>query len=1443
MEEVDTKIDDQIKIKTLCEYLFFDQFQDTATFSRFEQCFQPLFNNINISMEIVFKDICGPKKKYITYKRFAKSYLNHMENKDKSKDTKIFFEKLLNLILKEENSFIGQTIGNIYSYSTKKISKNRDCISKIQVLCNKEGIIHGINLEYDGVFQSKMYPQKIEDELYIYLEISLGIIEDHSKIEEDLKKFSITDQGNYRDAITHIFGTLDNDSGFITFLGFKCISGKTLFVGFPKGDGFLFGKFGNKLHNLKIQMKEDGLTLLKPGFKENIRKNFYLDEIIGNLSNQNLDEEEIINDEEHFIKLKDDNEIDKLITTSILEDDYFFNNKLKDDISGYDYKEVVDQHPRKWLMNSYISNESNGERKSLTLDDALKRYDIEFDNRNSTKHNLKVSISSNNQNNILDDSQKNDLNLVNNDSETSLGRSYISSNDRLSLHKSKIYKPLSKFQNSVLLIGNKVNENKINFKKITDNDVKKSIIFNKENYHEIKDKLGIMINDDIVENDEDADFIIKKSILNDFGPNKNNKEKINIKKSQITIKNLKGDVTIIQENNNRFDSEKYKLAQKKWRHFREGLEKINGLYLLQTIGSVMKAIHILANDIVVPVKEKVKLYKLLDENEKIVDFLSQDPPEYSEDEEKEILLIPNENPEKINSLPELQKYLDNIKELLENKKLKEEDKKKLEQLRELYLKQKNILIENESKNGKSQLIKEICINVNNYIQKEKEKRQKAQEEEKKKLEKEMKKKKEKEEKKKKKKIKNKSIIARKVSSRIYKKQKMPEPLETWTDDIFPAKKESLCPFDENGWIFFKYLLKDDVVGWEDYKWCRIEEIEDFDNYDVFVEGATIDDIKQGDINDCYFLSAIGSLCNYSDFFDKLFHIKEKSEEHAYGIYLYLNGKWKLVLVDDYFPYSSKDYIFKELCFSCSVQNELWVSLLEKAWAKVNGCYAKIGCGGFSYEAFDVLTEAYTEQIDIKEFKKEKKEDDLWYKMENSFKKKYVLTAGTPAASILERYGLCPGHAYTLINTYKVNTDLGEERLIKLKNPWGNTEFTGDWSDYSEKWTPELKAQCEYPKEENEDDGIFYMSYDDFIKYFSVMDIAKLEPGYQTTYIQIKKGKAKKCQVIRLIIKEDNPRTYIQLYQKNPRILNKKGDYYPEPVMGFIILVDSKFHYIKSICGNDMHIAIEVDLKPGTYYIFCDVNYRNENNNKNYGYTMTFYSKNIINNFEIVTERIDVISALEISMYDYCKQKVEQIDDESGMKIFDSKKCNKEIPFRIFCFINITKNPLKVKLDIKYKNKKFCIYNDRIACEFDTSVIKEVKSINATTILIMEYSNINKIKDKYGIEYEILSKDDKRTYENTHPVFNTKGEEFDDKGNLMSYYLSVDDDKGYSIGLDNISNNEYNLKLILDGVYDIDSGYIGKDNIDFKILPKEKRVFNVRFKHSFQDASFDFKEIK
>jgi len=46
----------------------------------------------------------------------------------------------------------------------------------------------------------------------------------------------------------------------------------------------------------------------------------------------------------------------------------------------------------------------------------------------------------------------------------------------------------------------------------------------------------------------------------------------------------------------------------------------------------------------------------------------------------------------------------------------------------------------------------------------------------------------------------------------------------------------------------------------------------------------------------------------------------------------------------------------------------------------------------------------------------------------------------------------------------------------LRNPWGNGEWTGAWSDKSSLWTPYWRAQL---KVKPNDDGLFWMSLRDF----------------------------------------------------------------------------------------------------------------------------------------------------------------------------------------------------------------------------------------------------------------------------------------------------------------------------------------------------------------------------
>jgi len=59
-------------------------------------------------------------------------------------------------------------------------------------------------------------------------------------------------------------------------------------------------------------------------------------------------------------------------------------------------------------------------------------------------------------------------------------------------------------------------------------------------------------------------------------------------------------------------------------------------------------------------------------------------------------------------------------------------------------------------------------------------------------------------------------------------------------------------------------------------------------------------------------------------------------------------------------------------------------------------------------------------------------------------------------------GIVQSHCYSLLDVHEVtDEDGGDVRLMKLRNPWGHKEWTGDWSDSSDMWTDELKEQLKF----------------------------------------------------------------------------------------------------------------------------------------------------------------------------------------------------------------------------------------------------------------------------------------------------------------------------------------------------------------------------------------------
>ena len=121
------------------------------------------------------------------------------------------------------------------------------------------------------------------------------------------------------------------------------------------------------------------------------------------------------------------------------------------------------------------------------------------------------------------------------------------------------------------------------------------------------------------------------------------------------------------------------------------------------------------------------------------------------------------------------------------------------------------------------------------------------------------------------------------------------------------------------------------------------------------------------MGNCYFLSALSAIAEFPKRIADLFLTKEANKAGCYAMRFIVNGEYKEVIVDDYFPYDPK---LKGPAFSRAKGNELWVLLLEKAWAKLNGNYENT-ISGLVHDALAFLLPAPCEFLD------HNYEEDIW----------------------------------------------------------------------------------------------------------------------------------------------------------------------------------------------------------------------------------------------------------------------------------------------------------------------------------------------------------------------------------------------------------------------------------------------------------------------------------
>ena len=404
----------------------------------------------------------------------------------------------------------------------------------------------------------------------------------------------------------------------------------------------------------------------------------------------------------------------------------------------------------------------------------------------------------------------------------------------------------------------------------------------------------------------------------------------------------------------------------------------------------------------------------------------------------------------------------------------------------------------------------------------------------------------------------------------------------------------------------------------------------FENPQFYIEGASASDVRQGFNGDCWFLSALCAISNKKNLIDRICVARDE-KVGVYGFVFHRDGEWFHTVVDDKLYLTAADWweshddekrIFeninrqeaemkyretfqkgsKALYFAqCREENETWLPLLEKAFAKAHGDYSAID-GGFTGEAIEDLTGGVTTELfatDILD------KDQFWNEEIKKVNQHFLFSCATgtfdkwqesdTASQTGARAGIIRMHAYSIMDA----VERKGQRLLKIRNPWGSDEWRGAWSDGSEQWTAEWMKELDHTFG---DDGMFWISYEDFLEKYSTFERTRLFDDtwtitQQWTTLDVPWSADYNDTKFTVTITKQSP-VVIILSQLDDRYFKGfEGQYTFQ--LHFRLDKDGEDDYIVRSHGNysmRRSVSTDLELEPGKYSVLMRLTARRFSNN-------------------------------------------------------------------------------------------------------------------------------------------------------------------------------------------------------------------------------------------------------
>lgn len=142
----------------------------------------------------------------------------------------------------------------------------------------------------------------------------------------------------------------------------------------------------------------------------------------------------------------------------------------------------------------------------------------------------------------------------------------------------------------------------------------------------------------------------------------------------------------------------------------------------------------------------------------------------------------------------------------------------------------------------------------------------------------------------------------------------------------------------------------------------------------------------------------------------------------------VKGVQKEVLIDDYFPVYSHN---NQFVYSRPINSEdIWLMLLEKVWAKINGCYSNIVVG-YPHEVLTTFSNAPCFYI---KFDTVLNNDLIWDCIKEAKRESYPICCSSKD-QISPHVGIMKLATYSVADIFEILLDDVKHKILAIRNPW------------------------------------------------------------------------------------------------------------------------------------------------------------------------------------------------------------------------------------------------------------------------------------------------------------------------------------------------------------------------------------------------------------------------